>query len=51
MRLAAGLRHNRWGAIALPPDFLAIIMGREGRKGKESVGNRGKGREGKDVNG
>ena len=29
----------RWGAIALPPDLVAVIR-RDGRNGKERVGNR-----------
>jgi len=30
---------TRWGAIALPPDLVAVIR-RDGRNGKERVGNR-----------
>ena len=34
------------GAIALPPDRLAVIRGKGLGKGKERVGNKGGGRKG-----
>jgi len=42
MRLAAGLR------CSAPPDSLAVIRGGEGGKGKQRVGNREGGEDGRE---
>jgi len=46
MGLANGLRLDPLGSYSAPADPVAVIMGRQGKKGKEWVGKR-KGRKGR----
>jgi len=40
MRLANGLRLDPLGSYSAPADPVAVLMGRQGKKGKEWVGKR-----------
>jgi len=43
----SGSARNRWGSYNTPPDFLAVIRGREGRVGiGRGGGGKGRGGEG-----